>query len=77
MRQVSLGMAVGQLLLLAGSKHKAGVFAGWDTPFPGYSWAVKRHKAWPAGREVQRCVVPAHECHNDLAAKPTLWCHSL
>lgn len=57
MEQVSLGMARGQLVLLARSEHRAGVLAGWDTPFPGYSWAVKRHQVWPAGTEVQRCVV--------------------
>lgn len=45
MGQVSLGMATGQLMLLAGSEHRAELLEGWDTPFPGYSWAVKRHKA--------------------------------
>lgn len=73
MEQVSLGMAMGHLVLLAGSGHRAGVLAGWDTPFPGYSWAVERHKAWPAGRGVHRGLVPVHECHSDLAA----WCHIL
>lgn len=68
MEQVSLGMATGQLVLLARSEHRAGVLAGWDTPFPGYSWAVERHQMWPAGREVCGTV---HECHNDwLQSQP-------
>lgn len=66
MEQVFLGMATGQLVLLAGSEQRVGLIAGWDTPF---SW-LQGVVSWQGSAEVcGTCTCTTPWCHNLYRAR--------